>query len=230
MGAMPFLLSLLTSPALRSPNRLRLASSAILATAAALLVLTIPTPVPAASSAGGSTPMAVVKAAVNQALAIFRDQKTPLPQRRRQMRDLLASHFDFAEMARSALGPHWQSLGENQRKQFVDSFTAYVEYDFLNKIQVYRDVSFQFLKQIAIAPGYAQVNTRVQQPGKDPATLNFSLKHEGNDWKVTDVVIDGLSLVSGNRTQFGLVIDNVGFDALMSDLQNKRNELEASVK
>lgn len=184
----------------------------------------------AANGAAETSPMAVVKAAVNQALAIFRDSKTPLPQRRSKMRDLLAAHFDFAEMARSALGPHWQSLSEDKRKQFVDLFTAYVEYDFLNKIQVYRDLSFQFLKQVPIAGGYAQVNTRVQQPGKDPATMNFSLKQEGSDWKVTDVLINGLSMVGGDRTQFGLVIDNVGFDALMSDLQNKRNELEASVK
>lgn len=184
----------------------------------------------AASGAAGASPMAVVKAAVNQALAIFRDRKTPLAQRRSKMRDLLAAHFDFAEMARSALGPHWQTLAENQRKQFVELYTAYVEYDFLDKIQIYRDLSFQFLKQVPIAAGYAQVNTRVQQPGKDPATMNFSLKQEGSDWKVTDVLINGLSLVGGDRTQFGLVIDNVGFDALMSDLQNKRNELEASVK
>ncbi|HEV3112702.1 MAG TPA: ABC transporter substrate-binding protein [Candidatus Binataceae bacterium] len=184
----------------------------------------------AANGAAETSPMAVVKAAVNQALAIFRDSKTPLPQRRSKMRDLLAAHFDFAEMARSALGPHWQSLSEDKRKQFVDLFTAYVEYDFLNKIQVYRDLSFQFLKQVPIAGGYAQVNTRVQQPGKDPATMNFSLKQEGSDWKVTDVLINGLSMVGGDRTQFGLVIDNVGFDALMSDLQSKRNELEASVK
>jgi len=177
-----------------------------------------------------ATPMAVVKTAVNQALAIFRDQKTPLPERRRQMRKLLAAHFDFPTMARSVLGPHWHTLAEDQRKRFVDLFTAYVEYDFLDKIQIYRDLSFQFLKEVPIAPGFAQVNTSVEQPGKDPATLNFSLEHEGGDWKVTDVVINGLSMVGGNRTQFGLVIDNVGFDALMSDLQNKRNELEASLK
>jgi phospholipid transport system substrate-binding protein len=184
----------------------------------------------AANSAAETSPMAVVKAAVIQAFAIFRDQKTPLPERRRKLRDLLAAHFDFAEMSRSVLGPHWQTLVADQRKQFVDLFTAYLEYDLLNKIQIYRDLTFQFLKQVPIAPGYAQVNTRVQQPGKDAATLNFSLKQEGSDWKVTDVLINGLSLVGGNRTQFGLVIDNVGLDALMSDLQNKRDQLEASVK
>ena len=187
-------------------------------------------PAAAASDAPGSTPMAVVKAAVNQALQIFRDQKTPLPERRRQMRDLLAAHFDFDDMARSTLGTHWKGLREDKRKQFVELYTAYVEYDFLNKIEAYRDLSFQFLKQITTAPGYAQVDTRVQQPGKDPATMNFALKQENPGWKVTDIMINGLSMIGGNRTQFGLVIDNVGIDALMSDLQNKRNELEASVK
>ena len=202
---------------------------------AGVLILTLlVTGTAAAANRPETSPMAVVKAAVNQALAILRDQKTPLAQRRREMRDLLAAHFDFAEMARSALGPHWQTLAQdkrqNKRKQFVVLFTAYVEYDFLNQIQIYRDLSFQFIKQVPIAAGYAQVNTRVQQPGKEPATMNFSLKQEGSDWKVTDVLINGLSLVGSNRTQFGLVIDNVGFDALMSDLQTKRNELEASVK
>jgi phospholipid transport system substrate-binding protein len=183
-----------------------------------------------ATEAADSTPMAVVKLAVNQALKIFRDQKTPLPERRRQMRDLLAVHFDFNEMSRSVLGSHWKTLPEDKRTQFVELFTAYVEYDFLNQIQAYRDLSFQFLKQITTAPGYAQVDTRVEQPGKDPATLNFSLKQEKPAWKVTDIQINGLSMIGGNRTQFALEIDNLGIDALMSDLQNKRTELEASLK
>jgi ABC-type transporter MlaC component len=85
----------------------------------------------ARADVAASAPMAVVQTAVNQALKIFRDSKTPLTERRRQMRSLLAAHFDFAEMARSALGNHWRALGEDQRKRFVDSFTAFVEYDFL---------------------------------------------------------------------------------------------------
>jgi phospholipid transport system substrate-binding protein len=203
-----------------------------LAALAILIVLENEAPAAAvsASDVTNNSPMAVVKAAVNQALAIFRDTRDPLPERRRKMRDLLAAHFDFAEMARSALGPHWHKVTEDQRKRFVDLFTAYIEYDFLNKIQIYRDLSFEFLKQVTTAPGYAEVSTRVEQPGKQPATLNFSLKQESSSWKVIDVLINGLSLVGGNRTQFGLVIDNVGFDALMNDLQNKHDELEASVK
>jgi ABC-type transporter MlaC component len=107
---------------------------------------------------------------------------------------------------------------------------AFVEHEFLNKIEVYRDLSFRFPKEVSTAPGYAQVDTRVQQPGKDPATMNFSLKQEGSARKVTDVMINGLSMISGDTTQFGLVIDNLGFDALMSDLQAKKTELEPSVK
>jgi ABC-type transporter MlaC component len=91
-------------------------------------------------------------------------------------------------------------------------------------------LSFQFLKQITTAPGYAQVNTLVQQPGKEPFTMNFALKQENPAWKVTGIMIYGLSMIGGICTQFGLVIDNVRIDALMSDLQNKRTELEASVK
>jgi phospholipid transport system substrate-binding protein len=184
----------------------------------------------AAASGALSTPMAVVKSAVTQAMALFRDQNKPLPQRRRELRDLVAANFDFPEMARSALGPHWKTLPEDKRKQFVELFTAYSEFDFLKQIQEFRDLTFHFIKEIPISPGYAQVNTVVDRPGKQPATLNFSLKQEGANWKAIDVLINGLSLVGGNRTQFGLVIDNMGIDALMSDLQTKRNELEASLK
>jgi hypothetical protein len=43
---------------------------------------------------------------------------------------------------------------------------AFVEHEFCNKIEVYRNLSFQFLKEVSTAPGYAQVDTRVQQPAK----------------------------------------------------------------
>jgi hypothetical protein len=110
---------------------------------------------------------------------------------RQKLRVLVAGRFDFADMARSALGYHWRELSKEQPQQFR----------------------------------YAQVNAKVVQQGRDAIPLDFRLRQEGNDWKIYDVTVDGISITANHRNQFGRVNQQRGFGQLMSDLHGKQQEL-----
>ena len=72
------------------------------------------------------TAIDTVKQVVNTSPPILRGKGTPLPQRRHKLKSLLEEHFDFADMSRIALGPHWKSLNPSQRSQFTQVFTAFI--------------------------------------------------------------------------------------------------------
>jgi len=162
---------------------------------------------------------------VDQALHILRNSNLSLTEERNQLRDMAEAHFDFAGMARSALGYHWKELSEDQRRQFVQLFTAFIEDAYLTRIQQYSGQDIQFVDEKSDDPGYITVDTRVLGKGDSPIALDFRCKREGNDWKIYDVTVDAISITANYRNQFSRVINNQGFDKLMSDLRAKQSEL-----
>jgi len=169
--------------------------------------------------------MEVTRTMVDQSLRILRDTATPLPQRRRQLREVIEPSFDFTEMSRSALGFHWRSLSPQQRTEFTKLFTAFIEDAYLSKIQDYSGQQVVFLKETTLDPGYVQVETKIVQAGKNPIPVNYLLEKRDSIWKIYDVTVDNISIINNYRNQFNRVLNQQGFDKLMADLRVKQQEL-----
>jgi phospholipid transport system substrate-binding protein len=167
----------------------------------------------------------VTRTMVDQSLHILRDTATPLPQRRRQLREVIEPSFDFTEMSRSALGFHWRSLSPQQRAEFTKLFTAFIEDAYLSKIQDYSGQQVAFLKETTLDPGYVQVETKIVQGGKNPIPVNYLLESKDSTWKIYDVTVDNISIINNYRNQFNRVLNQQGFDKLMADLRVKQQEL-----
>jgi phospholipid transport system substrate-binding protein len=176
-----------------------------------------------------ATPMDTVNQVINTSLPVLRDKKTPLPQRRRKLRDLLEQHFDFADMARIALGYHWRELSATQRSQFTVLFTAFIENAYLSKIQDYSGQDVAVLGENPEGMGFSRVRSQIIQPGKQPIKVDYLLRELDGDWKIYDVTVDAISIIANYRNQFNRVINDHGFDKLMADMQAKQQELQASM-
>jgi len=173
--------------------------------------------------------METVNEVVNKSLPVLRDKRTPLPQRRRQLRSLLEQHFDFADMSRIALGYHWKELNVTQRAQFTQLFTAFIENAYLSKIQDYSGQDVKVLRQNSEGDGFARVKTQIVQPGKQPIKVDYLLRDMNGDWKIYDVTVDAISIIANYRNQFNRVINDQGFAKLMADMKVKQQQLQASM-
>lgn len=175
-------------------------------------------------------PMGVVKTTVDQALGVLRDTQTPLAQRQDKLRQIVAETFDFTQMSKSALGPHWNKITPDQQKEFTDAFVAFIEDSYLSKINDYRGQQVAFLSTRNDEPQYAQVNTDIIQPnGTDTIHVNYRLLQEGGTWKIYDVTVDSISIIANYRNQFNRVMNNRGYDVLIKDLKSKQAALAASL-
>src|SRR6202046_5268498 len=91
---------------------------------------------PFAGSAGAQAPMQVsvssddatasVKAIIDQSIVVFKDQQISAPDREKKLRGIAESHFDFAEMSKSAIGYHWKTLTPAQHSELVPLFTTFI--------------------------------------------------------------------------------------------------------
>jgi len=175
-------------------------------------------------------PMTVVKTTVNQALEVLQDKSAPLAQRQDKLRQIVAQTFDFTEMARSALGYHWKEITPAQQQEFTNAFIAFIEDSYLSKINEYRGQQVSFLKSTSDGPQYAQVSTDIIEPdGKDTIHVNYRLLQSGDTWKIYDVTVDAISIIANYRNQFNRVMNNSGYDTLISDLKSKQAALAASL-
>jgi phospholipid transport system substrate-binding protein len=186
---------------------------------------------PMTSRAAADEPMGVVKGTVNQALDVLRNKQAPLAQRQGQLRQIVAATFDFKEMARSALGYHWRQLSPAQQDEFTKTFVAFIEDSYLSKLNEFTNQQVEFVTTKSLGQGYAQVNSNIVKPGssEDPTKLDFLLEQEGSTWKIYDVKVDAISIIANYRNQFNRVMNNKGYDTLISDLKSKQAALAASL-
>jgi len=171
-------------------------------------------------------PMAMVKSTVSQVVNVLQNKSTPATERRKQLISLVSDRFDFTDMARQTLGSHWTQLTPAQQQEFVPLFTSFMEDAYLDKIEGYSGQPIDFIKQSSMGAGYAEVHTSVVQPDKQPIQINYLLKQEGDSWRVYDVTVDDISITANYRNQFNRVINNQGYDALVSAMRNKQRQLQ----
>jgi phospholipid transport system substrate-binding protein len=173
-------------------------------------------------------PTDVVKALVNPALQILNDKSTPLKERQDKLRQLVSGDvFDYTAMARSALGLHWKDLNDQQRQEFTRVFTAFLRDSYISRIQDFSVAQVNYLGVSELDAGRSEVKTTVDQGnGKAPIQLNYMLRQDGGKWLIYDVTVDNISIAANYRNQFNRVINNQGFDTLMSDLKRKQQGLE----
>jgi phospholipid transport system substrate-binding protein len=188
----------------------------------------------------GGDPMTVVKTGVDQVIAVFNDHQMALDQRREKLREMSAQYFDFDSMARSALGYHWRQLTPAQRDAFVPLFTEFIQDAYLSKMQQTtvekiqqqaKAARVQFTRQTYFGSEYAEVfSTVALQDQKDPLQVNYLMHQNEGRWRVYDVTVESISLIANYRNQFNRIINNQGFNTLISELQAKREQLRQYIK
>ncbi len=164
-----------------------------------------------------------VKTTIDEAVAILEDPALKKPERREERRrmliDVIGARFDFEEMAKRTLGREWKPLSEPQRREFVDLFTALLVRSYSGRIEGYSGEQVEYLNE-RTKGDYAEVRTRVVS-GKVEIPLSYRMINRSGNWRVYDVVADGVSLVRNYRSQFSKILDSESFDALLSKMREK---------
>ena len=137
-------------------------------------------------------------------------------------------YFDFVRMSQWVLGRNWRTASEQQRTRFVTLFRDLLVRTYSTALLQYTDQKIIYLP-VNAAPGSTQmlVRTEVQQSGGAPdIPIYYSFyKNRSGDWKVYDVSIDGVSLVTNYRSVYAEKIRREGMDALLDSLSARDAQL-----
>ncbi len=133
---------------------------------------------------------------------------------RNEIRQAIASQFDFPEMAKRSLGLNWRRRSADEQEQFVVLFTDLLEDFFSEKIKSFEDEKFVYLNEIQDGK-YAKVDTMIVTKEGEEITINYMFHLADGKWKVYDMVIEHVSLVKNYRSQFNRIIANASYQELV---------------
>lgn len=181
------------------------------------------------AAAWAGAPTDQTRQTVDRVLSIVKnpDLKSPARQRERrdQLRQAVFARFDFTEMAKRSLGPHWARRSPQEQQEFVRVFTDLLENAYLDKIEGYQGEKIIYTRE-QMDGDNAEVDSKVVTKKGEEYSINYKLSQNGGDWKVYDVVVEDISLVNNYRSQFNRILANASFDELLRKLQQKSPDLK----
>jgi len=188
----------------------------------AVLVLLIALAAPAI--AAEEAPDELVRRVADDVLKIIQQDRELRAGSQSKMAELIEAkivpNFDFQRMTRLAVGRSWRQATPEQQQRLVDEFRTLLVRSYSTAYSAYRDIDIE-VKPVRLKPTDEdlQVRTLIKVPGGGPSvTVDYSMFKTSASWKVYDVTVDGISLVTTYRSSFAEQVNKGGIDALIKAL------------
>jgi phospholipid transport system substrate-binding protein len=192
---------------------------------ACLLALLLALPLAPATAA--TEPQEVVRETADQMLGKLRSHRTELDADPSliygMVQEIVLPRFDFELISRYVLGRYWRQASAAQQQAFIEGFRSLLVRTYAHALLNYSDQDIRYLSVRADKDGdRVLVPTQVAAAGAPAIPIDYKLYRDGGGaWRVYDVVIDGISLVSTYRSNFNSQIGRVGIDGVIESMQQR---------
>lgn len=165
-----------------------------------------------------------VRDRVNEALEILRDPSLKGDSKKKEkearIRSVSERMFEFEELSKRTLGAHWKKLSPDQRQEFMSLYKSILEDAYMEKIVAYTDEEVLFEREVPLSEKTAEVRTTVKTKTAD-VPINYRVIQRDGQWKVYDVVIEGISLINNYRSQFREILSSKTPEDLLDVMRKK---------
>lgn len=137
--------------------------------------------------------------------------------------DIILPHLDFVAMSKLALGKNWNQASAEQQTRFTEAFKSMLIRTYSKSLTEYAGQKIEYLPYRPADPGKmtTEVSSRILQSNGPAIPIDYRLRLKDDAWKVYDITIDGISLVTNYRNSFAGDIRAVGMDGLIDKLNAK---------
>lgn len=172
-----------------------------------------------------------VEAQINKMLAQMQTPEYKAMDREGKLdviRKVINEVFDYEELSKRTLGREWRKFNPDQQKEFVSLFAKLLEDVYADRILAYTHEKIDFGKETELAKGRVEVESYIITTDNKKVPLFYRLTNEGGQWKVYDVVIEGVSMVKNYRGQFRELLSKDNPEELLKTLRDKVKQKPAS--
>lgn len=187
------------------------------------------------AAAAEVSPDTLVDNTAQEVLSIVRQDKELRAGNMAKILDLVEAkvlpHFNFTRMTRLAMGKNWNKATPQQQEELVKEFRTLLVRTYSNALSTYSDYKIK-VEPLRSKAGDTDttVKTKVMQDNGQPVDIDYSMEKTGDGWKVYDVTVAGVSLVTNYRSTFNSQIREGGVEKLLKTLGDKNRALAANDK
>lgn len=173
-----------------------------------------------------TAPDALVKQTVDDVLSIIKNDKEIQAGNQKKLfalaEEKILPNFDFDRVCKMVLGKNWRAASEEQQASFKKEFRSLLLRTYASALSKYRDQVIEYKPfRAELEANNVSVKTQILQQGGQPISVDYSLVKMESSWKVYDIVIESVSLVTNYRSQFSNEIRQNGLDSLIKKLAEK---------
>lgn len=176
----------------------------------------------------------VVKQTTNSVIDRINSQRAELKASPEKVYDLVNElvipHFDFVSMSKWVLSKNWKTATDAQRSEFMEQFKTLLVRTYARALLEYSGQEIKFFPAEQKPDSkFAVVKTELTGSGNRPFPVAYRMHQKDDAWKVVDVAVDGVSLISTYRGSFAAQIRKNGFDSLIQTLADKNKKLASNI-
>ena len=145
-----------------------------------------------------------------------------------EIRKIINEVFDYTELSRRTLGREWSKFKPEQQKEFTTLFAELLENVYADRILAYTHEKIDFGKETELKKGLVEVESYIITTDNKKVPLFYRLTDKSGQWRVYDVVIEGVSMVKNYRGQFRQILSKQTPEDLLQTLREKVKEKPAS--
>ena len=168
------------------------------------------------------TPRDVVRKMSDAVIAVLEEKNLSADAKREKIRGIVQGYIDFTTMSRLVLARNWSGLDDSQKAAFTEEFKQHLSVTYGRNVETYNNEKVQITGDRDEGRGDWTVQTKILRPqGGGDILVDYRLRQIDGDWKVIDLIIERVSLISSYRSQFQEVMANGGIDKLLQLLREK---------
>lgn len=185
--------------------------------AAALLAVML-----AAAAPAQQTPSQVVDGLAGQVIPILRDARLTSEQKRERIEQIAYGAMDFDTLSKLVLARNWPKFSPAQQTEFTAEFKRHLSVTYGRNVDHYKNEKVAILGERSEARGDITVHTKILRGGGiEDVLVDYRLRQNDGQWKIIDVIVEGVSMVSNFRSQFQDIVANGGPDRLLTLIKEK---------
>ena len=176
-------------------------------------------------------PKEVIQGTVDTVIDILKARENSdvlTAENRQAIRKAVEGGFDFPEMAKRSLSKGWRAIGDSQRQAFTVVFRELMERSYGNRLAGFSGQTVEY-GEVKVKNKNRVVETEIVD-AKTRTPVEYSLHETKDGWRVYNIVIEGVSLVSTYRSSFKRMMKKEGFDGLMKNMSDKLERLKKEDK
>ncbi|MCG8379211.1 MAG: ABC transporter substrate-binding protein [Proteobacteria bacterium] len=145
-----------------------------------------------------------------------------------QISPFIEENFDLQLIVKVILSRYWKTFNAEQRSAFIDLFRKLTVATYASRFVDFKNEKFVTNSVEALKKGRLLIKTEIHTEGEDSVSLDYLMHRKDGKWLIISVVANGVNDLSLKRAEYGTIIRDQGYDALIRQIEDKISKYESS--